>query len=390
MALPLPRVIADIQPGGGVNTALNGINALALNILKKKYYAPNIESEINNRNALTEGQKILNQFMPEKLQLANALSQLQNQYYAPNIQSEIANRNAITQRSQTMTPLEAEELRLRNEYYPQAKEAEINWRNMGGSNAGVGQKEIMQLQRQLGLENPDWDADKINQAASAYISGQSALPSGEPLPQPSGIVNSITSQIVKRGTTAPIITGNIKANQADAELTVLNDYAEKGLAPYGDTIMNYSPQQILDTFKSDPESQKRLGRFIASQALQYEAAQQRIKLANGQPGVTSTEGLMKLSGQMVESRFPSLSSSARKEATRFLDEALREGLKARQSVRVDAASLNSSPKSGINKKYDLSDLDIPEGYIGLYKDNKQYFFPPDLVDKKLSEGFTYD
>ena len=61
----------------------------------------------------------------------------------------------MTERSHTMTPLEAEELSLKNKYYPQAQEAQINWRNSGGSGAGVGQKEIMALQRQLSLEHPN-------------------------------------------------------------------------------------------------------------------------------------------------------------------------------------------------------------------------------------------
>jgi hypothetical protein len=97
MGLPLPKVVADVGPGGGLVTAMNGMNALAHNMLKRKYYAPDIESQINNRNALTEGQNITNQYLPDKLRLANAMAELHNQYYAPNIQSEINNRNALTE-----------------------------------------------------------------------------------------------------------------------------------------------------------------------------------------------------------------------------------------------------------------------------------------------------
>ena len=96
MALPLPKVVPDTGPGGGLVTAMGGINALAHNMLKRKYYAPDMESQINNRNALTEGQKIDNQYAPERLNLANVFAQLRNQYYGPNIQSEINSRNELT------------------------------------------------------------------------------------------------------------------------------------------------------------------------------------------------------------------------------------------------------------------------------------------------------
>lgn len=390
MPLPLPKVLYDVGPGGGIVTSMGGGNALAHNMLKKKYYAPEMESQINNRNAITEGQNIANQYAPDRLQLANAFAQMRNQFYVPNIQSEINSRNALTNKTTTMTPLEAEQLRLKNEWYPKSEQASINWKNSGGSSGGVGQKELSGFQNQLSKDHPEWSPEELNQAANAYLSGDETLPDGSPLPPLGGNAGAIADQIAKRRTTAPLVTQGVKANQAEAELAVLSNYANKGLAPYGTTYFNKSPEQILDTFKSDSASQKRLGKFIASQALQFEIAQNRIKLANGQPGVTSTQELMDLSRQTINSKYPRLSAAAREEATRYMDEALREGLKARQSVKIGAFAANGSKKESPLGKYERHELDVPEGYISLYKGDKQYFFPPGLVEKKLSQGFTYE
>lgn len=277
--------------------------------------------------------------------LANKMDQLKNQFYAPDMQSQIASRNALTNQTNTMTPLNAANKQLENDWYARKAQAEINYRNMGGPGMDVGQRQMLGLQHQLALDNPSWSPQQVNQSASAYISGNDALPDGTKLPPISGMGQTFLDQIAKKGTTAAILTGAINANQADAELKVLNDYAQKGLEPYGNTYMNMSPAQIMDTFKSDDASQKKLGRFIGSQALQYEAAQNRIRLAKGQPSVSATEDLMKLSGQMVNTHYPNMSYAARKEAARYLDEALEYGLKARQSVGIGAASAKGNKRN---------------------------------------------
>lgn len=388
MALPLPKVVPDVGPGGPLVTALGSVNTLAHNMLKRKYYAPDMESRINNRNALTEGQKIQNEYMPDKLRLANALAQLHNQYYGSNIESEINNRNALTQKYNTMTPLDAKKQELENEWYPKTQQANINWRNSGGSGSGVGQRELMGFQQQLATEHPEWTPEETNQAASAYLLGDEVLPDGSPLPPISGLGKAYLDNIKKRGTTAALVTGGVKANQAESELQVLNDYASKGLKPYGTTYFGKSPEQVMDTFKSDPASQKRLGRFIASQALQYEAAQNRIKLANGQPGVTATEELMRLSQQTIDAKYPRLTQEARAEATRFMDEALKKGLEARQSIDIGASGLNKKKKSESEPKFE-ADYNKPIGSHPMMKDGELYFIPSNKVKEALDQGFKH-
>ncbi len=170
------------------------------------------------------------------------------------------------------------------------------------------------------------------------------------------------------------------------EIKVLDQYAQKALAQAGTTYANKSPDAILASFGSDEASQKKLGRIIAAQALQYEIAQNRIRIAGGQPGVTSTEELMKSSGQTLNTNFPRLTYAARQEASNYLNDALSEGLEARNKVRTGASSVtnpatykdlkNSIKKSGdeFNKqtipfkgkkgtKYEGQTYDVPQGKV---------------------------
>src|SRR5262245_5728894 len=213
LRIPLPDA-----PAGSVMQGMLQANELKKSNLENRmldlqnqYYAPNIQSEIANRNALTQGQVITNQYLPDKLRLANAFQQLQNQYYGPDIQSQIANRYAQTNNLNTMTPLNAQELQLKNQYYPALTQAQIgaqqalsNFRNMGGAQMGVGQKEMMGFQRQLMQDHPDWDPSTANAAASSYLSGGNMLPDGTALPPLSGLGQAYVAQVQKRNSTAAI------------------------------------------------------------------------------------------------------------------------------------------------------------------------------------------
>jgi len=217
MAIPSVNVFSNLL-GGPLANVMDARNKFAKNRLETKYYAPNIESEINQRNALTQGQNIKNQYMPDELRLANALSQLRNQYYGPNAQSEINQRNALTNKSTTMLPLEAKELELKNEWYPKTEQATINWKNSGGSGAGVDQKQLMGLQNQLSIEHPDWSPLQANQAASAYLSGDDQLPDGTPLPPPSGIARDFLNSRTKKTNTAQALNQQRFAATTDSLL----------------------------------------------------------------------------------------------------------------------------------------------------------------------------
>ncbi len=333
------------------------MNELAKQRLENQYYAPNIQSEIANRNALTKGYDIANQYAPERLRLANEQSQQNLDWNPRKWQSEIANKNALTQGYNIDNRFSPERMRLANEHqaqvnqlYPDLTRAQIQNYQMGGRGGlGVGAKDDALFVKSIGDDNPGFNQNEIRQASNILSEGGTTMPDGRPI-NFSPASQRAYDRALKSTTSSPLITQGVKANQAEAELKVLNDYAQEGLKPYGNTYLNKSPQQIVDSFKSDEKSQKKLGRLIASQALGYEAAQNRIRLANGQPGVTATEELMKISGQQISTSFPMLSYVARQEAARYMDEALKKGLDARKSVGIGASSIVNKKGSSENKR----------------------------------------
>ena len=161
---------------------------------------------------------------------------------------------------------------------PEYKEALENYLVGGGRSGGVGKQAISLFKSQLKFEHPDWDNKKLDKAASAYFEGKNVLEDGSVLPSLSGTAQQYRDQAMKAGTTAALITRGVQANAGEAELQVLNNLAMEDAKPYARSVFGKSPQQIIDTFKSDDDSQSRLGKFIASQAAQYEIAQIRNRI----------------------------------------------------------------------------------------------------------------
>lgn len=344
-----------------------------------RYALPNEAAKLyelqTNNKYLDEKNRLANQGTG----LANIHSGQVNQTYIPNILSEIARRNASTQGQGIANLYDPERLRLANEHqaqvnkqYPALTQAEIenykataNFKNSGGGKGGVGNADINALIRQTMSDNPALKDNPLqaNKIVSAWLAGEKQV-DGESIPEPSGLSRAMLNQITKRGSGTATINKAVQAKQADAELQVLNKYATEGLAPYGNTVLGKSPQQIADTFKTDDESQIRLGKFMGSQALQYETAQIRNRIAQGEAGITATHELMGKSGQIVDAKFPFLSQKARAEAVRYIDEALENGLHARQSVDIGAygatpASLKTSSKTSNKEDFGaMSDSEL--------------------------------
>ena len=98
--------------------------------MKNKYYPQETEAEIQHKNLI-------------------------NQYYPDLTQAEINEKNAIA----ALGPEQLKELMIKNEWAPKLNQAQIdsskalsNYRNMGGGVRGVGQQELMGLQRQLQIQ----------------------------------------------------------------------------------------------------------------------------------------------------------------------------------------------------------------------------------------------
>lgn len=92
MALPLPRVVADVGPGGGLVTAMQGMNALT---------ASNLNNQIKRVEAqyapqMTAAELAYKQAQTPYIQAQTGLTNEQAKYFGKNILSEIALRQAQT------------------------------------------------------------------------------------------------------------------------------------------------------------------------------------------------------------------------------------------------------------------------------------------------------
>jgi len=298
------------------------------------------EKRAPNYGTLAQSEADLAKLAPqEKMQ---KLAQIKQQMEInPRIwESEIGQRNAQTNKMNTMTPLEARKAELENKMYPELTKAQINHYNkMSTAGLGTGGNEELLFQDFVAKDNPHLkDPRQIYEAANVLREGGDQLSDGTKLNPLSPASRMSFDRLIKGTTTSGAMTPLINANQAEAEINELSKFAQEGLKPYGTTYFNKSPDQIMDSFKSDEKSQKKLGKFIASQQLQYEIAQNEIKLAMGQPGVTSTQELMALGHQMINTNYPKLSYTARQEANRYFMEALKRGLEARKKKGISISN----------------------------------------------------
>jgi len=233
-------------PGGPLMEAYNALQDEYLKQQKQQlynqYYGQDIQSQINNRNALTQGYNIENQYAPERLRLANALSQQKYQYNPQIWQSEIANRNALTQGynienqyaperlrlaneaaqqtnalNQQTNPYKINEERVKSQYADEAEKARIDelkaratWRQSGGMGGGVDLKNAQAFNNQLKLDNPDWTPQQINDASNAYYEGRNTFSDGRPLPRLSGQAQDKLTKIQRKN--APAAVQNQAAN----------------------------------------------------------------------------------------------------------------------------------------------------------------------------------
>lgn len=276
------------------------------------------------------GDVIKNYFAGKEAPDQALIEQIKAQFAKPNAEADLAS-----------TQLKNIYQQIQNKFAPATSEADIALKNQmakmygmgGGGRGNMTTQLLFSLQNQLKRDNPNLTDAQLNDAYNNVLGGQFTLSDGTPF-NATNSAQVLAGKLITSGQPAALTTQNVKAGQAEAELPVLEQYANAGLAPYGDTFAGYSPTQISDTFKNDEASQRKLGKFIASQGLQYEIAQNRIRLANGQPGVGSTEELMRLSQQTINARYPKLSAIARKEAADTMDQALKAGLQARKQVGV--------------------------------------------------------
>lgn len=196
------------------------------------------------------------------------------------------------------------------------------------------------LMSNIQKDNPNFTVDQIYDAVNNISEGRPQLSDGTPV-RIGYLTRQTLDKVNNQGRTATEVTGIHQAKQADAEIKVFSKYADQFLKPYGRTYKGYSPAQIIDSFKSDNASQDKLGDFVAGQAIQYEIAQQRIRLAGGRPGLNSTRDLMNESMQHINTAWPTMSQRARERASNKLNQVFSEGLAAREEVFKNPMGFNT-------------------------------------------------
>jgi len=357
--------------------------------LKRKAYAENLANKINDVNY---------QYLPRNLEnkaIASELSNAIKKPYAENasraFEADMGNQESTANLSRE----NAYKQKILNEFLREREPAEINEVNAranyyksGGSGGSTGSKDYLNYANGVATDNPNLNPQQLQEAIDVISKGGTTLQDGTQLNPMSIGTRLAFDRAVKSTTTANQINSANSANQAEAELDVLNDYANKWIKPYGTTYFGKSPQQIFDTFKNDNKSQEKLGKLIAANTLQYEIAQIRNRVAAGQPGITATHEIMREAQQYINSSWPRLTEKARNVASDSINKAIKEGLAARNRQGVGAGNtftrqFNPAPSASPT-------VSAPEGSIGLYKNGQLYYIPPNKVDEALSEGFTYE
>jgi hypothetical protein len=322
-----------------------------------------MESEMANRNALTKGYDIQNQFAPEKNRLANEYAGLQNKFYAPNMQSEINSRNALTNRTNTMLPLEAKELQQKNAFYPERTRAEINqmnelakYRAMGGAGINSGGRDELLYQKNVELDNPQLKTDEQKrEAADVYAKGGNQLSDGTQLNPLSDATRRSLDRAIKSTTSAKLVTSGVQANQADAELKALNEHVNPVIKDVGTTYFNKSIDTLMASLSDKPKDQEKLGRIIGARSLQYAIAQLRNRIDMGEPGINATKELMSHSGQTIDFIAPKISPEAREAASKYIDEGVQKALKARNKFGIGASSATGNNPANNQKSESNND-----------------------------------
>lgn len=251
-------------------------------------------------------------------------------------------------------------------FYPKEMQANIaekiamaNLNNMGGRGVGTGQKEEMFFQHLIGLDNPhlQGDPEKIYEAANVLRTGGNQLSDGTPI-NISEASKMSRDRLIKGTTTAQAINRGLQANQAEAEVPVIDKYISEGRKPYGFTIGNWSPQLTKDSLKiNDNEAQKKVGRYWASNLLNFDKAALQTRIAGTESGVTILNEIMNKAQQQVNSDPHFKTDVARQEALETVSKAMNEMLAARNKVGIspsNATGVRSDNKSsGKVRKYNL-------------------------------------
>jgi hypothetical protein len=150
------------------------------------------------------------------------------------------------------------------------------------------------------------------------------------------------------------VTDQLKKRQAAlAESKVIDKFVSDGLGPYSRTIAGMSPKQIGEALTGqNPEGQSN---FLAARALAPESSNIRLMLAQGQPGISAVQDIMKKSMQDVSAYqglvSPEVYKQTQDKILSKLEEAFGEAEKTyqignRNKQADDSSQKQSTPKVG--------------------------------------------
>jgi hypothetical protein len=297
-----------------------------------------------------------------KTQLGNQLTQATLPYAAPmaaaNLDELQQNNRLIGPKAAALLALQQQQAaeagqetladKIKNQYLAQSEQADINQKKAmadyytSGGRGAAGIQIQSNAQNLINSLNPNLKTpEQQRQAFDAYVNGDEVLPDGTLLAPLDVKARGGINMWAMKQAPASMISQQIKANQGESELKVLSQMAQKDNAPYATTYKGYSPKQIMDTFKNDDESQERLGNFIAAQQIQYDIAQNQIRIQAGEPGFHTTEGLMKASEQNINKLYPKLSDKARSAAAKRMQLYTEKALDARNAYGINPSKIFS-------------------------------------------------
>ena len=232
----------------------------------------------------------------------------------------------------------------------------------------------------MAREHPDWSPEVSNQAASAYISGESALPDGTLLPELSGLAQSYVDQIVKRGSTAMGLNQQRFAATTDAIIEQGKPLIPS-VAKYAG-VLGKAKGNIDAAFSSlgadSPDYKEYL--YFTRQFVPYAAGEMMRAL-----GVNASDTQKVLYQQVINPISWDSNPKTALENYNRMTQLFKETVS--KTVSKSAGQIRASLK-GTNSRGDYKAP--PAGTIGMYKKGELYYIPPNKVDEALAEGFTYE
>lgn len=408
--IPLPKMIPDREPGGPIASTYNKLTneALAQEMqrLKNQYYGPNIESEISQRQAMTQGQNIKNKFLPQTLQSQIAKDEFRRKYpllFVPGAAGQVGAQMYLRQNPNAFN--QSQPTQSQNAFYN--NQGGFPQQNLPQNNQGAfpPQNPSFSQQGQRSISQPSSE-DYAQQIANAMqVTGQSkmaradldkARTQGYTWSQlPADTRNNFIAQGLGMGIDPPKLmkyvnqgldvrkiaekegldpdnipppryfpttatkTRTQQVEQVGAELDYLSSATTPIIKRYADTFLGVSGSKLQDMLSDNPDAQKRFGEYIGALSVQTGLANGRIYLEGGKPGVEIMRMVKSSALRGIDEHSPfKMTGLAYETAQKTIDKILQRGAKIRTSIGMnpfyssqqqEAAKNNNGEKNNIVK-----------------------------------------